>query len=103
MTRNAHTSEDLTQETFIKAFEFLSSDKELTHPKTFLYRIAHNLTIDYFRKAKPIYMTKDFFMKQQSNELPVESIAIINEESKEVYLALQQLKESYRQVIVYVE
>lgn len=48
------TAEDLTEEVFIKAYESLPL---LKNPKTFsawLYQIAKNLIIDYYRKTKNI-------------------------------------------------
>lgn len=100
MTGDAHKAEDLTQETFIKVFEYLSSGGVLTHPKTYIYQVAHNLTIDYFRKVKPIYLARDFFKRQKGHELPIDSMVIMNEETAQLYAALRKLKDSYRQVII---
>src|SRR5437870_5432603 len=47
-------AEDLTEEVFIRAWEALPSYKPGEFPFTsWLYRIAHNLIIDYHRKRKP--------------------------------------------------
>lgn len=52
---NQSLSEDLTQDVFIKAFEYLASFK-FAHSSyaTYLKRIAHTTLIDYFRKKKDI-------------------------------------------------
>ena len=52
-TRDYHVAEDITQETFLK---FLSTKdyKDMGKQMNYLYTIARNLCIDYFRK-KPEY------------------------------------------------
>lgn len=50
MTGDYHLAQDLTQETFIKAFKSLNSFNGTSKVSTWLYRIAVNLTIDYKRK-----------------------------------------------------
>lgn len=47
-------SEDISQDTFIKAFLSLRKGnyKEESHFKSWLYTIAHNLCMDYHRKGK---------------------------------------------------
>lgn len=100
IVRDAYQAEDLTQDTFIRAYDYLSSNKNVTYPKTFLYRTAHNLAIDYLRKQKPVQKLNDFFTNQADSKLSIESIVEIKEESSEIYKALAQLKTSFRQVII---
>lgn len=100
MIKDAAQAEDLTQETFIKAYNYLLKDKDITYPKTFLYRIAHNLTIDYIRKKAPIQMVTDFFTQQKDAGPSIESIIEIQETSQEIYDALAVLKSTYRSVII---
>src|SRR3989344_8856216 len=47
-------AEELTQETFMKAWEYLAEGKEVQHVRAFLYRIANNLLIDESRKKKEV-------------------------------------------------
>ena len=100
MVRNNQQAEDLTQETFIKAFRYYDTFQRNANPKTWLFRIAHNLTIDYFRKQKPIETLKDLlFTGSKSNHMP-EEIVEIKENSKELYNALGRLKSSHREIII---
>lgn len=48
------TAEDFTQETFLRLFEYLSKGNDIKHIKSFLYRTANNIIIDYSRKHKDI-------------------------------------------------
>lgn len=63
--KNREAAEDITQETFLKYFEttqYLEKGKKLA----FLYTIARNCCIDYFRKNKYIQNLDDY------SELPNE-------------------------------
>jgi RNA polymerase sigma-70 factor (ECF subfamily) len=50
--RDKNLSMDITQETFLKAWEYIASGKEVGHLRGFLYQIARNLIIDNHRKKK---------------------------------------------------
>src|SRR3989344_1616637 len=49
---NRFEAEDLAQETFIKAYKKLESLKEQEKMKSWLFSIARNVTIDFFRRNK---------------------------------------------------
>ncbi len=43
---------DITQDTFTKTWLYLASGKTIEHTEAFLYRIARNAVIDFFKKSK---------------------------------------------------
>ncbi len=45
---------DITQETFVKFWEYLIEGNQIGNHRAFLYRIAHNLIIDGYRKKRDI-------------------------------------------------
>lgn len=45
-------AKDLVQEVFIKSWEHVSKGGEIKNYKAFLYKVAHNLIVDYYRKNK---------------------------------------------------
>jgi len=49
---NNYEAEDLAQEAFIKAFQKFESLEDRDKARSWLYSIARNVTIDYFRKNK---------------------------------------------------
>lgn len=49
---NRERAVDLTQEAFIKAWEYLRNDGEIRHWKSFLYHVLNNLIIDEYRRKK---------------------------------------------------
>ena len=42
-------AKDLTQETFLKAWDYVRAGGNIRHWKSFLYRIMHNLIVDEYR------------------------------------------------------
>nr|GGG71089.1 DNA-directed RNA polymerase sigma-70 factor [Virgibacillus oceani] len=100
MIHDYQQAEDLTHETFIKAYKYYNSFEHKSNPRTWLFSIAHNITIDFLRKKKPLRIIADILLtREDSNPLPAD-IVEIKENSKELYNAISNLKESYREVII---
>lgn len=45
-------AEDILQESFIRYFQSRSRGDEIEQPRAWLFRVAHNLLVDYGRKSK---------------------------------------------------
>lgn len=100
LTRDYQQAEDLTQETFFKAYKYYHTFNSQSSEKTWLFSIAHNVTVDYLRKQKPIRFFKELFQAQiDSKELP-ENVVQLKESSVEIYEAMRELKQSHREVII---
>jgi RNA polymerase sigma-70 factor (ECF subfamily) len=54
MTSDPHTAQDLSQETFLKAWKHLSTFDAGKSFKTWLFSIAHHTAIDHLRKHRPV-------------------------------------------------
>lgn len=98
--QDRYQAEDITQEAFLKAYKKLHTFDYHSQAKTWLFRIAHNLSVDYYRKRKPIQKFKELIHLQKAREESPEEIYILEERSQEIFNALQQLKLSYRKVIL---
>ena len=97
---NEDLAKDLSQETFIKTWKYVTEGKEIKNIKAFLYRVAVNLIIDHSRKKVTLVMD-DLKEKEASLRLySMESTMIDNFETKEIIAMLDVLDEKYRQVIV---
>jgi len=96
---NLHEAEDLASETFVRALHSLDSYEDRGLPmEAWIFRIAHNLVVDYLRKeSKRTLVTLD--------ELPVrdtsnpEEEALLGIEVEHLIQALNQLSNSHREVI----
>ncbi len=51
---NRDTGKDIMQDTFIKAYQYAKKGEKIDNVRALLYKIANNLIIDYFRKAKEV-------------------------------------------------
>ena len=69
MVHHALDAEDLTQETFLRAYLSIRSFQSRASLNTWLFRIATNLCIDYSRKNKKIQaMTSSLSMESEEDE-----------------------------------
>jgi len=108
IVKNQSLAEDIFQDTFIKVIKSLQEGKYKDNGKfvSWVIRIAHNLTIDHFRKEKQIntYSNEDYeadiFNSRKLSENTVEDIMVENQIIKEVRLLIDELPEDQKQVIL---
>lgn len=100
MIHDYQMAEDLTHDTFIKAYKNHHTFQYKAQPKTWLFSIAHNLTIDYIRKQKPLRILQEIFTAKKTSVPSPDDIVEIRESSIQLYRALSKLKSSYREVII---
>jgi len=55
---NVELAEDMTQEVFVKYWQYLRDGKEMTNTRSFLYTIANNMAKDWYKKKRTILSTK---------------------------------------------
>jgi RNA polymerase sigma-70 factor (ECF subfamily) len=55
IVKNYHDAEEITFDTFVRCFKSLKSFDQTKTFSTWLYTIAHNLTVDFLRKNKQDY------------------------------------------------
>ena len=67
-TKNRSKSLEITQETFMKVWEYIIKGQEIKNERPFLYRIANNLIIDFYRKKKE-FLIEDFSDPEYAHHL----------------------------------
>ena len=100
MVKDYSSAEDLTHDTFVKAYTKWDSFNHQASERTWLFSIAHNVTMDYIRKRKPALFMKEFFQRQHDSAPLPDEFVITEETSSELHLAIGSLKDSYRKVII---
>jgi RNA polymerase sigma-70 factor (ECF subfamily) len=101
MVQDYQQAEDLTQETFIKAYRFYDTFNHQSTRRTWLFSVARNTTIDYLRKRKPFEFIKEFFLHTKRDTKPSpEEFLVTKENAKELYAILKKMKCSYKEVIL---
>ncbi|WP_391116905.1 RNA polymerase sigma factor [Psychrobacillus sp. L3] len=94
-------AEDLTQETFYKAYKGLKAFNMQASTATWLLKIARNVTYDYFRRKRVIQFFS--FEKEhdlETNALSPESRLEQKEQLSLMYDSLSKLKKDYREVLL---
>lgn len=104
MTQNTAEAEDLTQETFIRVSNSLSTFRGEASLSTWLYRIARNVFIDHTRRAstrqaRASLPLEDLVATKEAARTP-EQLASRSEMSECVQDFIRNLPENYRTVLV---
>lgn len=104
LNNDKEVAEDLTSETFLKWFEKFDTYNEEYQFSTWIFTIARNTLIDFFRKNKveitideTTEMTYSEFMQYEqdfANKIDTQN------KMKQVYEVMDQLKEEQREIIV---
>ena len=99
-TSNRSKSLDITQDTFMKFWEYIIAGKDIKNERPLLYRIASNLIIDNYRKKKDI-LVEDFSEGSYNDYLqenPEERMSNKIDGEKAISL-LHKLPESMQEII----
>lgn len=107
IVKNQELAEDIFQETFIKVIRSLKRGKYVENGKfvSWVLRIAHNLTIDHFRKEKlqatisNDSLEVDLFNSRKFSDRTIEEEMVNNQILKEVKELIKELPEDQQQVV----
>lgn len=93
---------DFTQDTFMRFWKVLDSDKKINNCRTFLFTIARNIIIDWYRKKKSISLDsilegvgvdKSSFTAVAREDVEVEA------EAEYLIRKIQELEEPYQHAV----
>lgn len=95
LTRNRDQAEDLSHEVYVRVLKAYAGFERNSSEKTWLFSIAKNVAIDYFRKntvrRKHVHDQFDWETRELvSNSVLPDDFIVLNEEMKEVLSALDQ-------------
>lgn len=110
-TSSRETAEDLTSETFLRCWKYIKDkDKENSDGNflkndeagPFIYRIARNLVIDFYRKKQFITIEIDQEVKNKISDENQDVFRIISlkEDIEEIRKALRQINDDYREIVI---
>jgi len=100
LVNDVREAEDLTGQTYLKAWEAIDRYKERGAPfVAWLLRIAHNLTVSYLRSRRNHKVLEDTVVDQKLHRNPEEALERSAEEDN-VRAAIMRLREEQRQVII---
>jgi RNA polymerase sigma-70 factor (ECF subfamily) len=94
-------AQDLCSQTFLRGWESYKANPKIDNVSAFLYRIARNLVIDYYRqKGRMQFVSPDeVVIADESSDLVEE--AAFNSDLGQVKAVLADLREDYQNVIIW--
>lgn len=96
LCRDEHLAEELTQETFFRAYLQIHSFQGKCSLYTWLCQIARNILINYSKKKSN--QTEALDPEAYIGVDSIEHMLIVKEQALQVYRELHQLKEPYKEV-----
>ena len=102
LTRQEYDAEDITIQTFTKAFEKLNLYKEDFNFKTWLLSIAHNTAIDFLRansRRQELYDSNIEKEQVEDVSLSPEELFIENQSKERLKKIIKSIKPKYRKVL----
>lgn len=109
MIRDRATAEDLAQETFVKAFRKLHAFDPERRFSSWLFKIAHNTTLDHLRRREVVTISLDTLgaggeenpWKEAEDRAPSpEEMALGSDLARGLERALATLRPEYREVLL---
>jgi len=97
------TAEDITSKVFMRGWEvFKERVDEIDNPSAFLYQIARNMIIDYYReRGRTQVVSADYSPQIADPRTNLQERAIINADIEKVKTAIQDLNDDYQNVIIW--
>ena len=94
-------AQDLTSETFLKGWESFKNGTKIENPQAFLYRIARNLVIDFYREKGRTQVVSAEYTPIIDPRQNLEEKSILKSDIDNIRTALVSLKEEYQDVIIW--
>lgn len=99
LCRNHHLAEDLTQETFYRAYLYLEDCRE-DKIKPWLFRVAYNAFIDHTRKARRSITTEADYFQALPHPETTEDVLLRQEHMEEIALSVEGLPAAQRHALL---
>lgn len=101
------TAQDLCSEVFLRGWQAFQNQKskikntKIENPQAFLYKIANNLVIDYYRKKAKTQIIPDYNIQMVDANIDLENEAVLQSDLDSVKQAISALKPDYQNVIIW--
>jgi len=100
LTKDKHLTEDIVQETFIRAYLNLGNINQTTN-KAWLFTVARHLFYDHLRKNKKITDIDYDFSRIKDRQKTPEERLFTKEVIKQLLKRIKNLQDNYRKAIIY--
>ncbi len=93
-------AQDLSSETFLRGWQAFQS-KKIDNPQAFLYQVARNLVVDYYREKGRVQIVSPEYVSISDPKQSLEEKAILASDVNRVKAKLTDLKDDYQNVIIW--
>ncbi len=94
-------AQDLTSETFLRGWRSFESGKNIENIQAFLYRIARNLVVDFYRNKGKVQIVSADSGRIEDPQADPEEKAEFNSDMLLIQRAIAQLREDYQNIIIW--
>jgi RNA polymerase sigma-70 factor (ECF subfamily) len=95
-------AEDITSKVFLKSWESFSGKRKIKNPRAFLYQVARNSVIDYYRdKGRTTVVDMEKTPQLTDYKTNLYESAVLHAEIEKVKAAIQNIKPEYQDVIIW--
>lgn len=95
-------AQDLTSKVFLNGWEAFQKQSDIKNPGAFLYQIARNITVDYYREKgrSKVVNVENLFYMPDTGKNPHEK-AVLNDDLEGIKLAISKLKAEYQDILIW--
>lgn len=93
-------AKELTQDVFMRAWQYVAQGKIIEHERAWLYRAAHNAFVNEIRTDKRTYSYESMIEDTGFDVIDENADTSDQADHRELLQYLDQLKDSYREVLV---
>lgn len=97
---NGPDAEDITSETFLKAWQYIKEGKPIKNLNAFLYAVARNLVVDHYRAQAKKREFEEVVFTDIKSDANIAAKLDIKSGAEEILQAMKSLKDEYCEVIV---
>ena len=93
-------AEDLTQDVFLKTWQHLVDQKKVSHFRAFIYQIARNIVIDYYRQVD----RQSLPLEYADDIAAVDTVSAkleVNLDAESLLKYLHKIKEEYQEILIF--
>lgn len=98
--RSREKAVDIVQDTFVKTLQYLKGGSEIQNIKSFLYKTAHNLIIDHYRKKTAQSLDE---MADEGFDIASdghEGLPLLSVDAEKALKAIQSLDDTYKDILI---
>ena len=99
--KSSEIAEDLCSEVFLRGWQSFKGGNKIDNIQAFLYQIARNLLADHYREAGRNQVVSTEYTPLLASNQDLEEKAWLQSDLEQVKLALANIKDEYREVIIW--